>query len=51
MSIPCSTWSVARYSHPEAAPILRDIDHPLGIPDENGVIPAAAAKANAILEF
>ena len=46
-TIPCSTWSAARFVKPGPEPI-RNLSHVSGIPDASGNVPPAAARANAI---
>ena len=49
-SVPCSTWSAARFNEKECAPILRNLDHPCGIPGTDGELPASVKEANCILD-
>ena len=46
-TIPCSTWSPARFVQPGPKP-LRNQTFPSGIPDEKGNVAAAVERANAI---
>ena len=47
-SCPCSTWSALRFAD-GGPPIVRDIDHPEGIPMPGGQLPPKVADANSIL--
>ena len=46
-TIPCSTWSPARYVQPGPPP-LRNLTYPSGIPDASGNVPVSVTRANAI---
>ena len=46
-TIPCSTWSPARFVKPGPEPI-RNLTNPEGIRDEQGRLPLAAVRANSI---
>ena len=46
-TIPCNTWSAAKFQKPGPPP-LRDIDHPSGIPDQDGRLHPKVVKANNI---
>jgi hypothetical protein len=46
-TIPCSTWSPARFVQPGPKP-LRSLAEPEGFRDADGQLPPAVAKANAI---
>ena len=48
-TIPCSTWSAARFVQPGPEPV-RDRTHPKGIPDSEGKISASALKANSLAQ-
>ena len=48
-TIPCSTWSSARFVQPGPEP-LRNLTHPEGIPDANGAISLATRRANMIAQ-
>ena len=51
VSTPCATWSAARYNEKEGLPVLRDLTHPIGIPDAiTGKIPEQAKIANQVLD-
>ena len=47
-TIPCGTWSPARWVQPGPPPLRSLPDHPSGIPDATGRIPLHVQKANDI---
>ena len=47
-TIPCSTWSAARYVRPGPLPLRRLPHHAAGIPDANGRLPLSVTRANFI---
>ena len=50
ISTPCSTWSSARCNSDGGPPILRDLQHPVGIPGLDGNLNQQVVQANAILD-
>ena len=49
-TIPCGTWSPARWVQPGPPPLRSLPEHPSGIPDASGRIPAHVLRANTIAE-
>ncbi|MCX8256512.1 MAG: hypothetical protein OTI36_21235, partial [Beijerinckiaceae bacterium] len=47
-SFPCKTWSTARFNQP-GPPLLRDMEQPEGILDNEGNPPSAVLRPNAIV--
>ncbi|KAL1529178.1 hypothetical protein AB1Y20_000137 [Prymnesium parvum] len=49
VSTPCNTFSAARFRDGEA-PVLRDLEHPTGVPAPDGTLPVSVLRANAVTD-
>ncbi|KAL1519275.1 hypothetical protein AB1Y20_022804 [Prymnesium parvum] len=49
MSTPCNTFSAAPFRDDEA-PVLRDLEHPAGVPGPDGSLPVSVLRANAVTD-
>ncbi|KAL1519550.1 hypothetical protein AB1Y20_023065 [Prymnesium parvum] len=49
VSTPCNTFSAARFRDNEA-PVLRDLEHPAGVPGPDASLPVSVTRANAITD-